>query len=88
MTREEIQNLVEAQRAYYKSGATLSVKFRIENLKKLYSAIVKYQAEINDALKRDLGKSHFEGFMCESGFVLTEISYMIKHTKKFAKRKR
>ena len=42
---------------------------------------------VNDALQADLGKSHFEGFMCESGLVLSEISYMIKHTKKFAKRK-
>ena len=87
MTNQEIANLLEKQRAYYRSGATLPVKFRIEQLKTLYNAIKKYQTEINDALKEDLGKSHYEGFMCESGFVLTEISYMIKHIKKFAKRK-
>jgi aldehyde dehydrogenase (NAD+) len=79
--------LLEKQRAYYRSGATIPVKFRIEQLRKLYEAVKKYQNEINDALRSDLGKSHFEGFMCESGLVLTEISYMIKHTKKFAKRK-
>ncbi len=87
MTNQEIQNLLEKQRDYYNSGATISVKFRLEQLKKLYSVVNKYQNEINDALKADLGKSHYEGFMCESGLVLTEISYMIKHTKKFAKRK-
>ena len=87
MTSEEIQSLLEKQRAYYRSGATIPVKFRIEQLKKLYETVKKYQNEINDALKSDLGKSHYEGFMCESGLVLTEISYMIKHTKKFAKRK-
>lgn len=87
MTSQEIQALLEKQRAYYRSGATISVKFRIEHLKKLYATVKKYQTEINDALKSDLGKSHYEGFMCESGLVLTEISYMIKHTKKFAKRK-
>ena len=87
MTSQEIQALLEKQRAYYRSGATISVKFRIEQLKKLYATVKKYQTEINDALKSDLGKSHYEGFMCESGLVLTEISYMIKHTKKFAKRK-
>ena len=47
----------------------------------------KYQTEVNEALRTDLGKSHYEGFMCESGLVLSEISYMIRHTKKFAKRK-
>ena len=87
MTSQEIQSLLEKQRAYYRSGATIPVKFRIEQLKKLYETVKKYQNEINDALKSDLGKSHYEGFMCESGLVLTEISYMIKHTRRFAKRK-
>ena len=87
MTSQEIKTLLDAQRAYYRSGATIPVKFRIEQLKKLYSTVKKYQNEINDALKADLGKSHYEGFMCESGLVLTEISYMIKHTAEFAKRK-
>ena len=87
MTSQEIKSLLEKQRTYYRSGATIPVKFRIEQLKKLYATVKKYQTEINDALKSDLGKSHYEGFMCESGLVLTEISYMIKHTKKFAKRK-
>lgn len=87
MTGEEIKDLLNEQRKFYKSGATIPVKFRIEQLKKLYATVKKYETEINDALKADLGKSHFEGFMCESGLVLSEISYMIRHTKKFAKRK-
>ena len=87
MTGEQITILLEKQRKYYKSGATIPVKFRIEQLKKLYATVKKYQTEVNDALTSDLGKSHFEGFMCESGLVLSEISYMIRHTKKFAKRK-
>ena len=87
MTNCEIDSLLEKQRKYYRTGATISVKFRIEQLKKLYATVKKYQTEINDALAEDLGKSHYEGFMCESGLVLTEISYMIKHVKKFAKRK-
>ena len=87
MTSEEIQSLLEKQRAYYRSGATIPVKFRVDQLRKLYETVKKYQNEINDALKADLGKSHYEGFMCESGLVLTEISYMMGHTRKFAKRK-
>jgi aldehyde dehydrogenase (NAD+) len=87
MTGEQITSLLEKQRKYYKSGDTIPVKFRIEQLKKLYATVKKYQTEVNDALTSDLGKSHFEGFMCESGLVLSEISYMIRHTKRFAKRK-
>lgn len=87
MTGNEINSLLRKQRNFYRSGATIPVKFRIEQLKKLYAVVKKYQGEINAALTADLGKSSYEGFMCESGLVLTEISYMIKHTKRFAKRK-
>ena len=58
MTNMEIQALLEKQRAYYRSGATLPVKFRVAQLKKLYATVKKYQTEINDALTADLGKSH------------------------------
>ncbi|MBR5602195.1 MAG: aldehyde dehydrogenase family protein, partial [Clostridia bacterium] len=88
MTNPEIQALLEKQRAFYKSGATLSVRFRVAQLKKLYAVLKARQNEINEALLADLGKSHYEGFMCESGLVLTELSYMIRHVKKFAKAKR
>lgn len=87
MTDKEISTLLETQRAFYRSGATIPVSFRLEQLKKLYDAINSCRNEINDALTADLGKSRYEGFMCESGLVLTEISYMMKHVKSFAKRK-
>ena len=45
---------------------------------------MKYEKEINEALKADLGKSAFEGYMCETGMVLSELSYMIKHTASYA----
>lgn len=87
MTSEQISNLLQKQRTFYKSGVTIPVDFRIAQLKKLYATVKKYEIEVNDALKTDLGKSHYEGFMCESGLVLSEISYMIRHTRKFARRK-
>ena len=87
MTGEQIKSILEKQRKYYKTGITIPVSFRINQLKKLKSAVKKYEKEINEALKTDLGKSHFEGFMCESGLVLSEISYMICNVKRFAKRK-
>lgn len=87
MTNEQIASLLDKQREYYKSGVTVPVDFRIEQLKKLYAAIKKYENEISQALHTDLGKSDYESFMCEIGLVLSEITYMIRHTKKFAKRK-
>ncbi len=87
MTNEQIASLLDKQREYYKSGVTVPVNFRIEQLKKLYAAIKKYENEILQALHTDLGKSDYESFMCEIGLVLSEITYMTRHTKKFAKRK-
>lgn len=83
-----IEQIVELQRKYFQSGATLPVKFRIEMLKKLHAQVKKYEDEIAEALTLDLGKSAYEGFMCETGLVLSEISYMIKHTRSFAKKRR
>lgn len=83
-----LDQLLDRQRKYFLSGATLSVGFRIDMLKKLYNTVQKYEAEIGNALKADLGKSDFEGFMCETGLVLSEISYMIRHTRKFTAKRR
>ena len=88
MTEKEIQGLLEKQRVFYRSGKTVPVSFRKEQLVKLYDTVKRYQNEINEALHKDLGKSAYEAFMCESGFALTEISYMIKHVRAFAKKKR
>ncbi len=88
MEKTHIDIVLQKQREYFREGNTLPVKFRIEMLKKLKEAIKKYEAEIEEALERDLGKSDFEGYMCEVGMALSEISYMISHVKRFAKSKR
>lgn len=87
MSNINIDEILEEQREYFASGATLPVSFRIEMLKKLRDAVHRYENDIADALLADLGKSDFEGFMCESGLVQSEITYMIKHTRRFAKEK-
>ncbi len=83
-----IDNLILNQRNYFASGATLSVDFRVAMLKKLYSAIKSNETEIFDALKADLGKSEYEGYMCEIGLTLAEISYMLKNIRKLSKPQR
>ena len=87
MTFEEISVKVQKQRDFFATGATLDVKYRIDALKKLRHAIINNKEKIAAAIKSDLGKSGDESFMCEIGLVISEISYMIKHTKKFAKDK-
>lgn len=87
MSKKSIEKLLTDQRKYFQRGATLSVDFRIDMLKRLYGTVKKYEKEIEAALTKDLGKSEFEGFMCEAGLALTEISYLIRHTRRFAREK-
>ena len=84
---KDINNILEQQKKFFQSGATLSVDFRIEMLKKLKNALKLYEKEIASALYADLGKSDFESFMCETGLVLSEIGYMIKNVRRFSKEK-
>lgn len=85
---DEIKTVIEKQRAYFKSGVTLDVKQRLKYLKALYKAIEENLDLLHEGLKKDLGKSASESYMCETGLVLSELSYMIKHVKRFAKAER
>ena len=87
MDSSKIKNVVNQQRKFFQTGATLPVKCRVEALKKLKANILANEKEIAAAIKADLGKSETEAFMCEIGLVITEISYMLKHVRKFAKDK-
>ena len=83
-----IDLILESQRKFFRSGATLPVEYRVEMLKKLYDTIKENKKEIAVALQQDLGKSEFESFMCETGMVLTEITYMIKNAAKLSAKKK
>lgn len=82
------EELISKQRSFFESGKTLSLEFRREALDKLYKAIQSNMKDLEDAIKTDLGKSTFEAGMCEIRLTLSEITYMKKHLRKFAKPKR
>ena len=88
MEPSRIEALLTAQRDFFESGETLRVKFRLQALKRLQIAIKTKEKDILAALRADLGKSEFEGYMCEVGMALSELRFMLKHTKKLAKEKR
>lgn len=76
------------QEMFLRSGITLDVNFRIRQLKRLKEAIKAHDVLIYDALKKDLNKPVFESYVTELGSVYSEIDYMIKHVKDWAKPKR
>lgn len=85
MTETEIRKIIEKQQKFFQSGTTLSLDFRLQALKRLKSALKKYENEIAEALRLDLGKSRMEGFMCETGLTISEISWMEKHLRSLAR---
>lgn len=87
MNEQEIKNILSIQRKYFSTGSTLNVNTRIAALTKLKDSIIKHETEIQEALRRDLGKSNFESYMCETGLVLSEISYMLRHIRSFVREK-
>ena len=58
---ETTQRLVQRQREFFATGATLDVEFRNQALRRLQAAIQRREAQIKEALTQDLGKSAFEG---------------------------
>lgn len=80
-----IHEIVESQRRFFRTGATLPVSFRREMLQRLLDAVNRYEAEIGKALAADLGKSGYESFMCETGLARGEISWMLRHVGRLAR---
>ncbi|NOQ15786.1 MAG: aldehyde dehydrogenase family protein [Methyloprofundus sp.] len=87
-TEQEIIEIVAKQHQYFKTGATKSYQSRIENLKKLQTTLIKYEAAMHAALKQDLGKPEFESYLSETGFSLHDLSGTIRHLKGWMKPKR
>lgn len=84
----EIKDILNAQRSFFATNETKDVRFRTDALKRLRLAILRNEDKINEALKKDLGKSRFESYMCETGMVLEEIRYTIKNVRRWSRDKR
>ena len=81
---ERIREIVTAQRGYFRSGATLSIKRRLDNLHALKGALKRWEKPLAYALWEDLHKSYEEGYMTEISIVLGEIDNHISHLKQWA----
>ena len=83
-----LTKVVDNQRQFFAAQATKPIPFRINALKKLRDGIISYEEQILAALKQDLNKAEFESYMTELGIVLNELQFLIKNTRKWAKRRR
>lgn len=88
MDEKLILEKIGLMKKFQKEKRMLRVKDRKQSLKKLYQNIKLNIGKITEALHKDLNKSEVESYMTEIGLVLNEISYMIKHCRKFSKIKK
>ena len=84
-TRETVGGIVERQRAYFRKGETLDVKFRVTQLKKLKNAILSHEEMLENALHEDLGRSRVEAYLCDLGPSIVEINETVRGLRRWAK---
>ena len=84
-TPEQVHAVAAAQRAFFRTGQTLDVEWRIEMLKKLKKALGTHRSAILGALQEDLGRDPVEGYFCDVGSVIVEINETIRGLRKWAR---
>lgn len=88
MQTEDIQALLQSQRSFFNSGATLSKEFRVGALKSLLAELQRSRDELLQALNDDLGKSAGEAWLTEAGMLLSELKRAIKELPAWMKPRR
>ncbi|HRN71787.1 MAG TPA: aldehyde dehydrogenase [Ginsengibacter sp.] len=69
----------QRQRAFFRTGITKSVAFRKTQLKTLGEVVTAHEAQMYEAVQRDLGKSEFETYATELSFIKNEVRFFIKN---------
>lgn len=83
-----LTSILDQQRDFFATGATLPLAFRITQLKQLKSLLMTHEAEIANALKRDLNKAPTEAIFNEVLLVIKEINFALKQLHKWMRPKK
>ncbi|MBQ5710603.1 MAG: aldehyde dehydrogenase [Alistipes sp.] len=81
---ERIPDIVASQRGYFATHKTKSLDYRLDMLRRLRGAIVRYEQRLCDALYSDLHKSYEEAYLTEISIVLGEIDNFLKNLPRWA----
>jgi aldehyde dehydrogenase (NAD+) len=79
--QKSIQEIYLSQKAFFKTGVTKEVSWRIKQLKKIGKIIEENEAAILDALYQDLRKNKYESLSLEIGPVYAELKHLLSHIK-------
>ena len=84
-TQEQVHDIVEAQREFFRTGQTLDVEWRVQQVKKLAKAVLENEDMLKQALYEDLGKSPVESYLCDIGPTIVEIDEILQGLRKWAR---
>ena len=87
-TQDTVHEIVMKQRAFFRSGITLDVNWRMEQLRKLKQAVIDRQDMLEAALYEDLRKSPAEAYLCDLGPVIVEVNEILRGLKRWARPER
>ncbi len=83
--KENIHDIVSEQKKYFRTNETLSVDWRILQLKRLKTAVSIYEDDLIAALREDLGRSETEAYLADIGSLIMEINEIISGLKSWAR---
>ncbi len=75
-------------RAFFESGRTRDLRFRLNTLRRLRTAILNQEQELYEALQSELHKSPPESYMTEISMVLSEIALHLRKLKHWTRPQR
>lgn len=75
----------DKMKEFFNSGKTLDYNFRIDALKKLRDALIKYEEKLIEAVNKDFGKAYFETYMTEILTIADELDFFLKNLNKLMK---
>ena len=87
-TEQDAAQIVRKQRGFFDSGGTQTYEFRLQSLKELRDGLRRHEEALHTALKHDLGKPEFEAYLTETGFNVHELTFTMKHLKRWMKPRR
>lgn len=85
---ERIKEIRKRQERFFRSGATLDVKWRLERLRAFEAAVRKWEKPLCEALWTDLHKSYEEAYLTEVSILLGEIRSHIHNIRKWSRPQR
>ncbi len=85
MDQTSIQNVIQHQRAFFSSGRTRELSFRLEQLRALKALITRNETAIIDALRLDLHRPDVEAYGGDVAIIVNEIDHAVKHLRQWAR---